>query len=114
MKSSSSKTSSATNPAFEEPSNPNSHDFDPSTMADSAAAAVAAAANSQGATHPGRDLPAKEWVAYMLMIVGWFILIRAMTDFLKARRHEQLILQSPDRGLNVPVIMEGEASETAV
>jgi len=114
MKGSPSKSNNAANPAFGEPSNPNSHDFDPSTMADSAAAAVASAASSEETTHTGRDLPAKEWLAYMLMIVGWFILIRAVTDFLKARRHEQLILQSPDRGLNVPIIMEGETSETTV
>jgi len=48
------------------------------------------------------------------MIVGWFILIRAVSDFFKARRHEQLVLQSPDRGLNVPVVGAGEPAETAV
>lgn len=50
----------------------------------------------------------------MLMIVGWFILIRAVSDFFKARRHEQLVLRSPDRGLNVPVVAEGERAETVV
>ncbi|KAJ5662394.1 uncharacterized protein N7477_010010 [Penicillium maclennaniae] len=55
-----------------------------------------------------------EWISYVLMIVGWFILIRAVSDFLRARRHEQLVLQSPDRGLGVPVIAEGERSETVV
>jgi len=41
-------------------------------------------------------------------------LIRAVSDFLKARRHEQLVLQSPDRGLNVPIIATGEEVETVV
>ena len=59
-------------------------------------------------------MASSEWLAYILMIVGWFILIRAVSDFLKARRHEQLVLQSPDRGLSVPVIAEGEEAETVV
>lgn len=41
-------------------------------------------------------------------------MIRAVSDFLKARRHEQLVLQSPDRGLNVPIIATGEEAETVV
>jgi len=48
------------------------------------------------------------------MIVGWFILIRSTSDFLRARRHEQLVLQSPDRGLGVPVVAEGEQPSTTV
>lgn len=55
-----------------------------------------------------------DWLAYVLMIVGWFILIRAVSDFLKARRHEQLVLQSPERGLAVPIIAEGEDPEHVV
>jgi hypothetical protein len=55
-----------------------------------------------------------DWLAYLLMIIGWFILIRAVSDYLRARRHEQLVLQSPERGLNIPVVAEGEASETVV
>jgi hypothetical protein len=60
------------------------------------------------------DIASSEWLAYILMIVGWFILIRAVSDFLKARRHEQLVLQSPERGLNVPIIAAGEEVETVV
>jgi hypothetical protein len=60
------------------------------------------------------DITTSEWVSYVLMIVGWFILIRAISDFLRARRHEQLVLQSPERGLSVPIIAEGERSETVV
>jgi hypothetical protein len=37
-----------------------------------------------------------------------------VSDFMKARRHEQLILQSPERGLNVPIIATGEEDETVV
>ena len=88
------------------PADPNSHNFDPS---ESAAAASVAMNDSNT-----RNNFAGEWLAYILMIVGWIILIKAVTDFIKARRHEQLILQSPDRGLNVPVIPEGEHSESVV
>lgn len=87
------------------PADPNNHNFDPSN---SAAAGVAMDDS------PARSNFAGEWLAYTLMIVGWIILIKAVTDFIKARRHEQLILQSPDRGLSVPVVAEGEASETVV
>lgn len=111
MKSSSSRKQGATEPQFGQPSDPNSHSFDPSKVSSSAAPV---GTYSQESNHHTRDLPAATWLAYMLMIAGWFILIRAVTDFIKARRHEQLILQSPDRGLNIPVIMESEPVESVV
>jgi hypothetical protein len=95
-------------PQFTQPPDPNSHDFNPSQV--DAAAAGMDSGNSGGWS----DVASSEWLAYILMIVGWFILIRAVSDFLKARRHEQLVLQSPDRGLNVPIIATGEQSETVV
>jgi len=106
-------------PQYGQPPDPNSHDFNPSTVSDGAAsaAAVAAMADSPGGGNGASGLssiPSSEWLAYILMIAGWFILIRAVSDFLKARRHEQLVLQSPDRGLSVPVIAEGERSENVV
>lgn len=109
------------NPYTGQPPDPNSHDFDPSSMsANSAAVAVAAMADaSNGNTSPSSraamsSITTNDWLAYLLMIVGWFILIRAVSNFLKARRHEQLVLQSPDRGLNVPIVAEGEAAERVV
>jgi len=90
------------------PTDPNSHDFDPAASGDGGAAQQAAdAAMASGIT-------TSDWFAYILMIAGWFILIRSISDFLRARRHEQLVLQSPERGLNVPIVAEGEAPETAV
>ncbi|KAJ5814745.1 hypothetical protein N7474_006522 [Penicillium riverlandense] len=89
------------------PPDPNSHSFDPNTVGET----------SGGGGGDGGSITAistSEWISYVLMIVGWFILIRAVSDFLRARRHEQLVLQSPDRGLGVPVIAEGERSETVV
>lgn len=107
---------------YAQPSDPNSIDFDPNAVGDSAAAAAAAAmaassqngAASSSAQSTFSSIASSEWLAYALMIVGWFILIRAVSDFFKARRHEQLVLRSPDRGLSVPVLAEGERPETAV
>ncbi|OJJ49215.1 hypothetical protein ASPZODRAFT_129628 [Penicilliopsis zonata CBS 506.65] len=90
------------------PPDPNSHSFDPNSVNDSSAGDDA----SSGGTLS--SISTSEWISYVLMIVGWFILIRAVSDFLRARRHEQLVLQSPERGLPVPIIAEGERSETVV
>lgn len=98
------------------PADPNSHDFDPGAVAASAAGAAAATATSAGSGSGGglASLASSDWISYVLMIVGWFILIRAVSDFLRARRHEALVLQSPERGLTVPIIAEGESTERVV
>ncbi|KAK5198051.1 hypothetical protein LTR99_009468 [Exophiala xenobiotica] len=87
------------------PPDPNSHDFDPNT--------VDGAGNPASGGHGMGGFTSADWISYVLMIVGWFILIRAVSDFLRARRHEQLVLQSPSRGLPVPVVAEGETPEQA-
>ena len=87
------------------PSDPNSHSFDPNSPNDLSGGGDGGAMSS---------ISTSNWISYILMIVGWFILIRAVSDFLRARRHEQLVLQSPDRGLGVPIIATGERSETVV
>lgn len=92
---------------YTSPPDPNDHSFDPS---DSAASAIASTEDHPTASHGFGG----EWLSYVLMIVGWVILIKAMSDFVRARRHEQLILQSPDRGLAVPVVAAGENPEQSV
>ncbi|KJX98765.1 metal homeostatis protein bsd2 [Zymoseptoria brevis] len=87
-------------PADGIPDDPNSHNFDPSELA------------GDGPSHSGLDTT--EWLSYVLMIVGWFILIRAASDFMKARRQEALIRSSPDRGLGTAVVAENETPETSV
>jgi hypothetical protein len=112
MKGSGSQASTPANgqdPAYSQPPDPNSHDFDPNQVQ-----AGAGGMDNSGSSGGFSDIASSDWLAYILMIVGWFILIRAVSDFLKARRHEQLVLQSPDRGLNVPIIATGEESETVV
>ncbi|KAK5993062.1 Metal homeostatis protein BSD2 [Cladobotryum mycophilum] len=82
------------------PPDPNSHDFDVGDVRDGG--------GGMGTISGG------DWMAYVLMVVGWFILIKSVADFFRARRHEQLVLQSPERGLNVPIIAEGESVEHVV
>ncbi|KAK4118660.1 hypothetical protein N657DRAFT_713455 [Parathielavia appendiculata] len=81
------------------PADPNSHNFNPDEV------------DPSGGSD---DITGTDWAAYILMIVGWFILIRAVSDYVKVRRHEQLVLQSPDRGLGVPIIATGENPERVV
>ncbi|OJD19714.1 hypothetical protein AJ78_00337 [Emergomyces pasteurianus Ep9510] len=94
---------------YASPPDPNSHDFDPNKVGQ-----PGYASSSDSGSKPLSGISTSEWVSYLLMIVGWFILIRSISDFLRARRHEQLVLQSPDRGLSVPIIAEGERAETVV
>lgn len=83
------------------PADPDAHDFDPSAVAGDAGGGAMGISTS-------------DWLSYVLMIVGWFILIRAVSDFLRARRQEALVRSSPDRGLGVAVVAEGEVPETSV
>ena len=108
---SSSPSANPSDPTFAPPSDPNSHDLDPNSAADDATAAAAAAAMSASTSS---STGSTDWLAYALMIVGWFILIRAISDFIKARKHEQLVLQSPDRGLTIPVVADDERPESVV
>ncbi|PHH79955.1 hypothetical protein CDD82_2058 [Ophiocordyceps australis] len=82
------------------PPDPNSHNFNPGEVTEGGGGDSA--------------ITGGDWIAWALMVVGWFILIKSMAEYLKARRHEQLILQSPDRGLGVPIIAEGESAERVV
>ncbi|CZT42442.1 probable metal homeostasis protein [Rhynchosporium secalis] len=95
-------------PTYQQPPDPNSHDFDPNAVNGNTAQGIGAGSGGWG------DIATNDWLAYIMMIVGWFILIRAASDFLRARRHEALVLQSPERGLNVPIIAIGEEPATVV
>ncbi|KAK4113172.1 hypothetical protein N656DRAFT_708573 [Canariomyces notabilis] len=87
---------------YANPADPNSHNFSPNEV------------NQGGGGGGAWDFTTSDWAAYLLMIVGWFILIRAVSDYVRVRRHEQLVLQSPDRGLGIPVIATGERPDTVV
>jgi len=108
LKGAGSPTPVPVNTSGDPPPDPNAHDFDPNQVVE------AVAGSSSGSDGGIGGLATNEWLAYALMIVGWFILIRSVSDFLRARRHEQLVLQSPERGLPVPIIATGEEAETVV
>lgn len=95
------------------PTDPNSHSFDP-TVPIPPGVGDPSAIPGAGDTDGFGGLRTGDWFAYTLMIIGWFLLIKAVSDYVKARRHEQLVLQSPSRGLNVAVVAEGERPETSV
>lgn len=86
-------------PSDSTPSDPNSIDF-----------SVPDATTSTNADVIGKT----EWISYMLMIVGWFILIRSLSDFIRARRTESLILASPDRAATTVVVEEEAPARSAV
>jgi hypothetical protein len=83
------------------PPDPNSHDFKEGDV-------------TKGGSESLTDISSTEWLGYILMVVGWFILIKSVAEFMMARRHERLVLQSPDRGLGVPIIATGESAERVV
>ncbi|KAK9388944.1 hypothetical protein V1515DRAFT_532025 [Lipomyces mesembrius] len=41
-----------------------------------------------------------EWFSYFLMLLGWFILLKSMANFFRARRMEQVILRGPESSNN--------------
>ncbi|KAM0717536.1 hypothetical protein Q7P37_007388 [Cladosporium fusiforme] len=86
------------------PDHPNSHDFDPNHVS----------GGSSGGDDHKNTVTTADWLSYVLMIVGWFILIRAASDFMRARRQEALVRSSPDRGLGTAVVAEGESPERSV
>lgn len=102
-------------PDFMTPSDPNNHNFDPNApVSGSDDAAFIPNANDGGSASGFAAMGASDWFAYALMIVGWFVLIKAISEYLKARRHEALVMQSPSRGLNIAVVAEGEEPSGAV
>lgn len=88
-------------PPEAQPTDPNSFTYDDSVPE----------GNEGNAADP---ISQAEWLSYIFMIVGWFILIRSISDFLRARRTEQVVLASPERGLGVPVISTSDTPDRAV
>ena len=87
------------------PQDPNNYQFDAGTGTD-----------VNGGDSGSDSITQNEWLSYIFMIVGWFVLIRALADYMKARKTEALILASPERaGLGIPIVVEeGEGAARAV
>lgn len=101
------------------PQDPNNHNFDPSQPIDPSSGlggGFIPNPSDDGSGSPSglSALGASDWFAYALMIVGWFVLVKAISEYLRARRHEALVMQSPSRGLDVAVVGEGEEPARAV
>lgn len=102
-------------PDFSTPADPNNHNFDPNNPVSGDDSVFIPNPSDDGSGSSGlQAIGASDWFAYALMIVGWFILIKAISEYLKARRHEALVLQSPSRGLNVAIVADGEEPTGAV
>ncbi|KAF2864157.1 hypothetical protein K470DRAFT_254487 [Piedraia hortae CBS 480.64] len=86
------------------PDNPDAHNFDPNAVS----------GNAPSGPVMGAMTSMANWLPWAMMVLGWFIVIKAMSDYVAARRREQLILSSPDRGLGVAIVAEGDSPETSV
>jgi hypothetical protein len=90
------------------PDDPNAHNFDPNQVVGGGGG------GGGGEAAIPQGFSTADWLSYVLMIIGWFILIRAVSDFLRARRQEQIIRSSPDRGLGTAVVADNETPDTSV
>ncbi|KAG0735697.1 hypothetical protein G6F35_010312 [Rhizopus arrhizus] len=52
---------------------------------------------NEGSSSQSEDPNAMETdiIAYMLMLIGWFIVIRSIADFLRAKQMERIICSEP-------------------
>ena len=63
---------------------------------------------------PSDKLPKAEWMSYLLMVIGWFILIRAVGEYYRVKQLEKAVRATPTfMGASVAVVAEGEG-ENAV
>lgn len=61
------------------------------------------------------SIPRSEWVSMILIIVGWFLLVRSVVQYVRARRMEQCVRQtSTIPGAGMAVVADTEAPESAV
>ncbi|KAI8146479.1 hypothetical protein BJV82DRAFT_598713 [Fennellomyces sp. T-0311] len=51
--------------------------------------------DSSDSSDSDQDSTNADIIAYILMLLGWFIIIRAIGDYIRARRMEQIITQEP-------------------
>lgn len=63
---------------------------------------------------PNDRLPRTEWMSYLLMVIGWFILIRSVGEYYRVKQLEKAVRATPTVfGAPAAVVAEGEG-ETAV
>jgi Protein of unknown function (DUF2370) len=65
-------------------------------------------------TLPPDTLPKSEWMSYLLMVIGWFVLIRSVGEYYRVKQLEKAVRATPTAvGAAAPVVAE-EEGETAV
>ncbi|KAK9370806.1 hypothetical protein V1509DRAFT_614777 [Lipomyces kononenkoae] len=74
---------------------------------------VNAASGTNGSEGSRSPAAGSEWFAYFLMLLGWFILLKSMANFFRARRMEQVILRGPESSNNSNSVAT-ESPENAV
>ncbi|ODQ51426.1 hypothetical protein SAICODRAFT_20790 [Saitoella complicata NRRL Y-17804] len=55
-----------------------------------------------------------EWLSYVLMVAGWFLLIRSISEFFRVRKLEELVRQTPTRPGDGPAVVREGEGENAV
>lgn len=59
---------------------------------------------------PTERLPKAEWMSYLLMVIGWFILIRSVGEYYRVKQLERAVRATPTvmGGGSMAVVAEGE------
>jgi len=61
---------------------------------------------------PNEQLPKAEWMSYLLMVIGWFILIRSVGEYYRVKQLEKAVRATPTiMGASMAVVAEGEGEE---
>lgn len=61
---------------------------------------------------PAEQLPKLEWMSYLLMVIGWFILIRSVGEYYRVKQLEKAVRATPTfMGGSIAVVAEGEGGD---
>ena len=61
---------------------------------------------------PIERLPKAEWMSYLLMVIGWFILIRSVGEYYRVKQLEKAVRATPAiMGASAAIIAEGEGGD---
>ena len=52
--------------------------------------------DGEGHDTVGQDAAQADVIAYLMMFIGWFIILRAVSDFNRARKMERIITSEPN------------------
>lgn len=52
--------------------------------------------DGEGHDTVGQDATQADIIAYLMMFIGWFIILRAVSDFTRARKMEKIITSEPN------------------